>query len=159
MEYEANDGNLSDTIFTARNSIWCSMMTMTTVGYGDFFPKTILGRSVGVIAAFNGGLLEALAILACQGGLKFDWPQFNSYKMIVSLNKKEKIKKLAVNMLTAVYKMGKAPENQYIKYAKRHSTTSHLFTKKSKELKSTNRLTKNAINQLVVSQYRNEVGR
>jgi hypothetical protein len=157
VEYEANNGNLSDTIFTARNSIWCSMMTMTTVGYGDFFPKTILGRAVGVIAAFNGGLLEALAILSCQGGLKLNWPELYSYKMITSLNKKEKLKKLAVNMLTAVYRMGKAPEDKYAKYAKKHSGNSHLFTKKSRELRSANRLSKNMINQFVVSQYSKEI--
>jgi hypothetical protein len=157
VEYEANDGNLSDKIFTARNSIWWSMMTMTTVGYGDFFPKTILGRSVGVIAAFNGGLLEALAILSCQRGLKMDWPQLNSYKMIVSLNKKEKVKKLAVSMLTAVYRMGKAPGDKYAKYAKKHSVNSHLFAKKSRELRSANRLSKNMINQFVASQCNKEI--
>lgn len=29
------------------SSIWCMIVTMSTVGYGDLFPKTILGRILG----------------------------------------------------------------------------------------------------------------
>ena len=37
-------------------------MTITTVGYGDFFPITFLGRLTGVFVMFAGiGIIGALA--------------------------------------------------------------------------------------------------
>ena len=37
---------------------------MTTVGYGDYYPKTIPGRSVAVCAAVMGVILGSLLIVA-----------------------------------------------------------------------------------------------
>lgn len=36
------------------NCMWCIVITMTTVGYGDLFPRTILGRSLMVLIAVWG---------------------------------------------------------------------------------------------------------
>lgn len=159
VEYEANNGSISKPAFTPGNSLWCSMMTMTTVGYGDFYPKTILGRAVGTLCACSGGQLEALAILSFQRGMKFKFSEGNSYRMIVSLAKKEKLKKLAVNMLTATFRMGKAPVENYMKVARKHSSTAYKFLKKSREIRYTNRVTKDQINQIIVSGYRKDMAK
>lgn len=42
--------------------IWWSLITMTTVGYGDFFPETYGGYVVGAICAFSGIIALALPI-------------------------------------------------------------------------------------------------
>lgn len=44
IEFEVNDGSINSTHFSLANSMWCSYITMTSIGYGDFYPKTILGR-------------------------------------------------------------------------------------------------------------------
>ena len=44
IEFEVNDGSINPTHFSLANSMWCSYITMTSIGYGDFYPKTILGR-------------------------------------------------------------------------------------------------------------------
>jgi hypothetical protein len=157
VEYEANNGSISQPAFTPGNSLWCSMMTMTTVGYGDFYPKTILGRAVGTLCAGSGSQLEALAILSFQRGMKFKFSEGNSNRMITSLGKKEKLKKLAINMLVATYKMGKAPIEKYMSYAKKHSSTVYKFLKKSREIRFTNRVTKDQINQIIVSGYKKDM--
>jgi len=42
--------------------MWLTIITMTTVGYGDMFPNTICGRAVAVITAITAVVMTALAV-------------------------------------------------------------------------------------------------
>lgn len=46
------------------DSIWCVIITMTTVGYGDVAPYTLFGRLVSITAALWGTFLISLLILS-----------------------------------------------------------------------------------------------
>ncbi len=49
-------------ITTGGDALWWAIVTITTVGYGDFFPVTALGRITGVFVMFAGvGIIGALA--------------------------------------------------------------------------------------------------
>ncbi|XP_033725705.1 potassium voltage-gated channel protein Shaw-like [Pecten maximus] len=48
-----------DNLFIA---MWWAIITMTTVGYGDFFPTTAMGYVVGVLCAVSGLLLLAMPV-------------------------------------------------------------------------------------------------
>ena len=49
-------------IVTGGDALWWGFVTITTVGYGDFYPVTGLGRMVGVLVMFSGvGIIGALA--------------------------------------------------------------------------------------------------
>ena len=49
-------------IVTGGDALWWGFVTITTVGYGDFYPVTGLGRMVGVLVMFAGvGIIGALA--------------------------------------------------------------------------------------------------
>ena len=44
------------------DSIWWSIVTITTVGYGDYYPVTLGGRITGMFVMFSGvGIIGALA--------------------------------------------------------------------------------------------------
>ena len=45
------------------DSVWCIIITMTTVGYGDVYPVTFFGRLVGVFAALWGTFIISLFII------------------------------------------------------------------------------------------------
>ena len=46
------------------NGLWCIVAIMTTVGYGELYPKTHLGRLIGIIAAVIGAFLVSLMVVA-----------------------------------------------------------------------------------------------
>jgi voltage-gated potassium channel len=58
FESKSPDANIT----TGGDAIWWGIVTITTVGYGDFFPVTFLGRLTGVFIMFAGiGIIGALA--------------------------------------------------------------------------------------------------
>ena len=58
FESRAPAGNIT----TGGEAIWWGLVTITTVGYGDFYPITILGRLTGIFVMFAGiGIIGALA--------------------------------------------------------------------------------------------------
>ncbi len=49
-------------IVTGGDALWWGLVTITTVGYGDYYPVTLMGRMVGVFVMFAGvGIIGALA--------------------------------------------------------------------------------------------------
>ncbi len=58
FESRSPDSNIK----TGGDALWWAMVTITTVGYGDFYPVTTLGRLTGVSVMFAGvGIIGALA--------------------------------------------------------------------------------------------------
>ena len=58
FESRSPDANIT----TGGDALWWSAVTITTVGYGDFFPVTALGRVTGVFVMLAGvGIIGALA--------------------------------------------------------------------------------------------------
>ncbi len=54
------------------NTIWNVLVTMTTVGYGDYFPKTNMGRVIGIIIAFWGVFIVSLFVVSLSNMFEFD---------------------------------------------------------------------------------------
>lgn len=58
FESHSPDANIT----TGGDSLWWAVVTMTTVGYGDQYPVTPLGRATGTFVMFTGlGIIGALA--------------------------------------------------------------------------------------------------
>lgn len=60
---EINDPTIGslDNMF---NAIWLTIVTITSVGYGDIFPHTNAGKVLAMIAALWGAFLMALLVVA-----------------------------------------------------------------------------------------------
>jgi hypothetical protein len=60
-----NNPHLSPTGFEDySNCFWCVFITMGTIGYGDYFPKTILGRGVIFATALTGIVVSSILIVS-----------------------------------------------------------------------------------------------
>lgn len=46
------------------NCFWCIIVTMGTIGYGEYFPRTLPGRFICILAAVAGVILSSLLIVA-----------------------------------------------------------------------------------------------
>jgi len=45
------------------NAIWCTVITLTSVGYGDLAPSTTPGRTIAMIIALSGSFLLSIVVV------------------------------------------------------------------------------------------------
>lgn len=74
--------------FNWSNSFWWSIITMATVGYGDFFPRTDFGRAVGVWCTFIGVFLSSLSTVGLNKVLSFERGEWIAVRLIEFLDNK-----------------------------------------------------------------------
>jgi len=113
------------------NAIWCIVVTMATgislsnkiliyiyiyiyiyilVGYGDFAPKTIPGRSIGFLACISGSICVSLLVLTLQNLLNPNSSETKVMSIIDRITIKKKRRKQAAFALlyfTKIYYLGK----------------------------------------------------
>ena len=84
--------------------MWNVVITLTTTGYGDIFPKTFLGRIVGSLLMMWGTFLVSFFVVTVSNMLKFTPQEEKSYTLLLRLHFKEELKVYAVNVLANAYK-------------------------------------------------------
>lgn len=54
------------------NSIWLTVITLTTVGYGDISPKTAVGRALVIILVLWGGFIVSIMVAVLNNIFEMD---------------------------------------------------------------------------------------
>lgn len=80
-------------------SFWNVLITMTTVGYGDYFPQSNAGRVVGIICSFWGVFIVSMFVVALTNMLEFNSPESKSYMLLFRLNAKDDLRRHGADML------------------------------------------------------------
>ena len=87
------------------NAIWCVFVSMTTVGYGDFFPKTHFGRILIIFACIIGiYFVSMMMIFMTQKSILTENEQ-KAYKLITRLKIRNQLKDIHSNIIFHSLKM------------------------------------------------------
>lgn len=73
------------------NSLWCVIITMATVGYGDYYPTTYLGRFILFLASISGIILSSLLILTLSTYLSMQISEIKSHITLQRLKLRESL--------------------------------------------------------------------
>jgi len=103
------------------NTVWLIIITMTTVGYGDTYPQTPLGRYVAIVAALLAVVLVALAVGSVTERLALTRDESKVLEFIESIRTTQERKMAAARMLQRGVK-------SYLKSRNGNSRHSHLLS-------------------------------
>lgn len=63
-------------------SMWNILITLFSIGYGDIFTYTLLGRVIIILLSFYGGFVISVITIAILGELEMSKFENNSYVMM-----------------------------------------------------------------------------
>ena len=73
------------------NTIWVSVITMTTVGYGDITLFSPMGRVIAVVLALWGGIIESMCIITILEQLTLRYSEQKSLDILNSMVKTQDV--------------------------------------------------------------------
>ncbi len=65
------------------NSLWLIVVTMSTIGYGDIYPTTYLGRFIAIMACIIGTFILSLLVVFLNTYINFDELERNVYNTVI----------------------------------------------------------------------------
>lgn len=86
------------------NTIWNVIITMTTVGYGDIYPKTTPGRLIGVVVALWGLFLVSIFTVTLSNLFTFTNGEEKAFKLGERLKMKDILRVSAANVLGSSFR-------------------------------------------------------
>eukprot|EP01060_Flectonema_neradi_P007644 TRINITY_DN1535_c9_g1_i1.p1 TRINITY_DN1535_c9_g1~~TRINITY_DN1535_c9_g1_i1.p1 ORF type:complete len:746 (+),score=132.82 TRINITY_DN1535_c9_g1_i1:125-2362(+) len=82
------------------NAMWFTIVTFTTVGYGDIVPKSWLGKLVGVVSAIFGIIASAVLVSIVQHKLALTRIQKQIIMFLCEVQASHRIKELSATIIT-----------------------------------------------------------
>ena len=117
-EEPTEEGEYNDNDYRKfENCIWNVMITMTTVGYGDYYPITLIGRLVNVFLSIAGTLLTSYMVVFLQNELVFTDNEDMAFNFREKSVLKEKFEQKAANYYSTGFKYIIA-KKRYVKACK-----------------------------------------
>lgn len=99
---KAGSANPEANITTAGDAVWWVLVTLTTVGYGDFFPTTLIGRIAAIFVMFAGvALIGVLASYLANFFMESPQKQETAYESTDPRSKLVELRSLLAQQQTA----------------------------------------------------------
>lgn len=103
FERDGNDNNNFKVIW---NCMWCVIVTMATIGYGDIYPVTMIGRIVIIVACIWGIFLLSMFVVTLNNISQLTKEEQEAYEEIIRSDKiKKNLKKDAEKIIKLFIKL------------------------------------------------------
>lgn len=102
----------SSTLGIFGNSLWCVMITMGTVGYGDYYPQTYLGRVILFFASITGIIIASLLILTLSTYLSMELSENKAHITMHRLVLRDRMEDLAKGVMRKTAVLSQLPASQ-----------------------------------------------
>jgi hypothetical protein len=99
MSHYTGDPGMDFSYF--ENAMWCVVLIMTTVGYGDYFPVTEPGRVIGFIACLWGVLVVSMVVITLSNMLSLESGENKAFIMLSRLQYKKDLREKAASLVGA----------------------------------------------------------
>lgn len=116
------------------NCMWLIIITMATVGYGDYWPTSYLGKIVGMISCFWGVFTLSTMVVILNNLLEFTEGERKSFDLLMKMKFKDQLKASTVNVIISAQRHKFERSRDEIDYT-RLSTAYTMFRKSIFELK------------------------
>lgn len=74
-----------------QNALWLILITTTTVGYGDYYPQTPLGRVIILFVAIWGTLIVSIMVVVVSNTLSMEKTELRTSKILNKLHLKDRL--------------------------------------------------------------------
>ena len=81
--FEYFDIDIESDFHTLWNTIWLNFITMSTVGYGDYAPKTIFGKIFSIITCLMGNFLLSMLVAVLSIHVYFNNDELKAYRKLI----------------------------------------------------------------------------
>jgi hypothetical protein len=81
------------------NGFWCIIITILTVGYGDFYPRTFMGKMIAVVSCLWGTFLISLMVVSLTVSVEFTHQEQKAYEEIKKAELYLELKQGALNLI------------------------------------------------------------
>ena len=82
MSLQIFEREVNENFRNLTTSGWTVIITLTSVGYGDYYPKSDCGRLIGIITAFWGVFFLSLFVVALTNTLELNESELRSFILL-----------------------------------------------------------------------------
>jgi hypothetical protein len=83
------NSHLESATVNYKNALWLILMTTTTVGYGDYYPQTLIGRVIILFVAIWGTLIVSIMVVVVSNTLSMEKTELRTSKILNKLELRE----------------------------------------------------------------------
>lgn len=94
------NGGSSAQTYTLWNSVWLIVITMTTVGFGDFYARSHIGRFCSVLSIFWGIFLTSMMVVTLTNSMMLDAKESRAFNILYRLKARKNLEDKATFMVT-----------------------------------------------------------
>ena len=122
LHYWETQSNVTQNWKYTWNALWCVFVSMTTVGYGDFYPKTHFGRMLIICSCISGVYFISLMMMFMAQKSLLTESEQKAYKLITRIQLRNKLKDinsqlifhaLQMSILSKRFKMKRIEVKEY----------------------------------------------